>query len=163
MSITIRKLRDDDKGYAISSWRESYKQAPGVDRVPWPYFKATVGADIANIVNNPNTVLLGAYDHADRLLGWIAMTPSKRMQTVHWIYVKHKVDNQGMRRRGIASALLEAANVGRTFLYTLHARRHRARLPDGSTSKSFDETLVAALRAKGIIASYLALKEWLKP
>lgn len=165
MSITIHKLNDDDKGYAIASWRESHKSAPGVDRLPWAYYKREWGESFAKIVNDPNTVLLGAYTASEQLLGWIAMTPSQRVGTLHWVQVKWKIDGQAMRRRGIMLALLDAAGLlkkGKPFIYTLRARRAKQRLPDGTKTKSFDESLVAALRARGITATYVALKDWLK-
>ena len=55
-----------------------------------------------------------------------------------------------------------AAELGPRFIYTLRARRDRAQLPDGSRTKSLDETLVASLRARGVSATYVPLKEWLK-
>lgn len=162
MSITIRRLRDDDKGYALSSWRESHKAAPGVDRLPWAYYKREWGDLFANIINDPNTVLLGAYDQSDNLIGWLAATRGKRVHVVHWVQVKWKVGEKRMRRRGVMLALLDAADLGRTFIYTLRARRDRAQLPDGSKTKSLDESIVAALRARGVTATYVALKDWLK-
>ena len=162
MSLTIRKLYDEDKGYALSSWRESHKASPGVDKVPWSYYKREWGARFSEIINDPNTVLIGAYNEDDKLAGYLVMSPSKRVHTIHWIQVKWKLDDKMMRRRGIMLALIEAASVGNRFIYTLHARRDRAKLPDGSTSKSLDESLVAALRARGVTASYVALRDWLK-
>lgn len=165
MSITIQKLRDEDKGYALSSWRESHKAAPGVDRLPWSYYKRAWGDLFARIVNDSNTVLLGAYDHHGELVGWLAMTPSTRTNILHWVHVKWQVGNLPMRRRGLMMLLLDEAGLlrkDRHFIYTLHARRDRAQLPDGSKSKSLDESLVVALRARGVNATYVALKDWLK-
>jgi hypothetical protein len=83
------------------------------------------------------------------------------VSAVHWVHVKHELDGERMRRRGIMTALLDAAELGTRFVYTLRARRDRATLPDGSTSKSLDESLVVALRARGVSATHVPLKEWL--
>ena len=159
--MNIRPLDKADVGYALFSWREGHKKAPGVDRVPWSYYKHEYGTAFAKILDDAKNVLLGAYTHENKLAGWLVMTPGKRVHTVHWVHVKHELDGKLMRRRGVMTALLEAAELGARFVYTLHARRDRAQLPDGSTTKSLDETLVAALRARGISATYVPLKEFL--
>ncbi len=158
----IRPLDAADRGYVVASWRESLKQAPGHDKVPWSYFKATIGAELSRITNDPTTRLLGAYDEGEKLLGWLAMTPGKRVHTLHWVQVKYDLAGEKLRRRGLMSALLDAAELGPRFVYTLHARRDRKPLPDGGTTKSLDESLVLALQEKGITATYVALKEWLQ-
>lgn len=158
--MNIRKLDEADRGYAMFSWREGYKKAPGMDRVPWAYFKSTIGRELEKIFDDPTTVVLGAYTHEEKLVGWLVMSPSKRVNTVHWVHVKHELDGKRMRRRGAMTALL--GEVGSRFVYTLRARRDRATLPDGSMTKSLDESLVAALRARGVTATYIPLKEWLK-
>ena len=61
MNVAVRALDADDFGYALSSWRESHKQAPGVDRLPWPYYRAEWGEKFRAIINDPGTLLLGAY------------------------------------------------------------------------------------------------------
>lgn len=158
--MTIRPLDEADFGYALFAWREGYKKAPGVDRMPWSYFKDAIVPTFKKLLDDPSTTVLGAYTHDDKLVGWMAMTRSKRLSTVHWVHVKHELDGKRMRRRGVMMALLGEA--GSRIVYTLHARRDRAQLPDGSFTKSLDETLVAALRARGISATFVPMKEWLK-
>ncbi len=130
--------------------------------MPWAYYKDTLGYAFEQILDAPTTRVLGAYTHEDKLVGWLVMTPGKRVHTVHWAHVKYELDGKQMRRRGTMLALLEAADLGKNFVYTLRARRDRATLPNGDTTKSLDETLVAALRAKGITATFVNLKEWMK-
>ena len=77
MNVTVRALDTDDFGYALSSWRESHKQAPGVDRVPWPYYRSEWGEKFRAIINDPGTLMLGAYTEDDHLAGWLAATPGK--------------------------------------------------------------------------------------
>lgn len=160
--MNIRRLDSDDYGYALFTWRESAKKAPGFDRMPWAYYKDAIVPAFARLLDTTASVTLGAYTRDDKLIGWLTMTPGKRVHTVHWVHVKHELDGERMRRRGVMTALLDAADLGSRFIYTLHARRDRARLPDDSTTKSLDETLVAALRARGVTATYVPLKEWLK-
>lgn len=158
--MIIRPLDKADYGYALFTWREGAKKAPGVSRLPWSYFKDTLGYAFEKIINDPSTRLLGAYEN-DKLVGWLAMTPGKRVHAVHWVHVKYELDGEKTRRRGVMTALLKAADLGKNFIYTLRARRDRAALPDGM-SKSLDESLVVALRAKGMSATYVNLKEFLR-
>jgi hypothetical protein len=157
--VIIRALKKEDVGYALFSWRESAKKAPGLDRLPWSYFKDTLGYAFEKILNDPSTRLLGAYSHDEKLLGWIAITPGKRVHTVHWVYVKHELDGKRMRRRGVMTALIDAADLGSKFVYTLRGRRLER---DARPFRSLDETLVATLRARGVTATFVPLREWLK-
>lgn len=156
--MNIRSLKKEDIGYALFSWREGHKKSPGHDRMPWTYYKDTVGYALETILNDPATRLLGAYT-PEKLLGWIAVAPGNRVHTVHWVHVKHALDGSRTRRRGIMTALLDAAELGERFIYTLRGRRLKR---DARPFRSLDETLVASLRARGVNATYVPLKEWLK-
>jgi hypothetical protein len=168
--MNIRLLDDADRGYALASWRESHKQSPGCDNVPWNFYKVTWGAMFTKLINDPSTVLLGAYtnvdeprtgDEGDNLLGFLVMTPGKRVRTLHWVQVKYELNGVRMRRHGIMNDLLSAAELGTRCIYTLRARRDRRPLPDGTMTKSLAETLAVALRARGITPAFTSLKEWL--
>ena len=160
--MNIRPLDTEDRGYALFTWRESAKKAPGLDRVPWAYYRDAIVPAFAKILDDPTTRLLGAYTHDDKLIGWIAMTPGKRVHTVHWVHTKHELDGKRMRRRGVMMELLNAADLGSRFVYTCRAKRDRGVLPDGTATKSLDETLVHVLRAEGVTATFVPMKEWLK-
>lgn len=147
----IRDLDEADRGFALVSWRESHKDAPGVCRVPWSFYKHEYGKIFSQILNDPKTRLLGAYTEDDKLLGWLAMTPGRSVNTLHWIHVKFEHAGAKLRRRGLMYALIEEAELGPRFIYTLRAR------------KKLDETLVAALLCdKSMVGTYVALKEWIK-
>lgn len=162
-TFTIRKLDDEDRGYALISWRESHKSAPGCDRVPWSFYKHEYGKLFSKILNDPASKLLGAYDDNGKLLGWLAMSPGRSVNTLHWIHVKYELDGEKLRRRGLMYALLEAAELGPRFIYTLRARREKLTTDEGETTKTFDEILARALlRDKAMVATYVALKEWVK-
>lgn len=159
--MNVRNLDEDDYGYALAAWREGSHKAPGHARLPWSYFKDTMVPLYKRLLDDPSSVVLGAYSHEEKLLGWLVMTPSKRVNTVHWVHVKHELDGKPMRRRGVMTALLDAANLGSRFAYTLHGRLLDREDRQGG-AKSLDEILVAALRARGVTATYVPLKEWLK-
>lgn len=161
LNLTIRDLANEDKGYAISSWRESHKQAPGVDKIPWSFYKREYGAMISRLVDDPTTSLIGAYV-GDKLAGWLALTYGKRVNTVHWAHTKFALDGQRLRRHGVMTALLDAADAGTPFVYTMRGAKRRITLPDGSKTKSLDEALVAWLRSRGQVATFVPLQEWLK-
>lgn len=157
--MNIRSLDTDDAGYALFSWREGHKKSPSHERMPWSYYKDTLGHAFQKILDDPTTKMLGAYDPSG-LRGWIAVTPGKRVSTVHWVHVKHTLeDGTRGRRQGVMMALLDAAELGPQFVYTLRGRRLER---DARPMKSLDEAIVAALRAKGVTATYVALKDWLK-
>jgi hypothetical protein len=160
--MIIRKLDAADVGYALFSWRESAKKAPEYDRVPWDYYKDAIVPTFQKLLETG--VVLGAYDGVGSyglLHGWLAMSPGKRVHAVHWCHVKHSVDDVRTRRAGTMTALLNAADLGSRFIYTLHARRlmrdEREKHPG---VKTLDELLVAALRERGVTATYISLKEW---
>lgn len=159
--MNIRKLDADDLGYALFSWRQSAKEAPGLRGVPWGYYKDAVVPVFAKILEAPTTAVLGAYVD-DTLVGWLAGTPGKRVHTVHWVYVKHEVDGRHPRRHGVMTALLDAADLGARFVYTLRGRRLDRDERKQFGAASLDEVLVTSLRARGVTATYMAMKEWLK-
>lgn len=157
--IDIRPLDPNDYVYARACWRESHKQAPGVDRVPWAYYKHEYGQLFEDISTREITKMIAAY-RGSELLGWLCMTPGKRVHTLHWVHVRH-TDSAGneLRRRGLMGELFEAAQLGSRFIYTLRGRR-LSRSKDGF--KSLDEPLVKWLASRDIVATYVPLLQWVK-
>ncbi len=157
--MNIRALDTDDAGYALFSWREGHHKSPGHARMPWSYYKDVLGYAFQKILDDKSTKMLGAYD-ASGLRGWIAATPGKRVSVVHWVHVKHTLEDGTLgRRQGVMTALLDAAELGPQFVYTLRGRRLES---TARPMKSLDELLVAALRARGVTATFVPLKEWMK-
>jgi hypothetical protein len=157
--MNIRPLGEADIGYALNVWQEAHKTSPGCRRAPWWAYRREYGDLFKKIVDDLTTVMLGAYDERNRLIGFLVMTPGKRVHTVHWCQVKRKLDDERvLDRRRIFFALLDAADVGTRFVYTLRGPR----VTKETGAKSLDEILVAALRDKGISATMVPLKEWLK-
>jgi hypothetical protein len=157
--MIIRPLDADDVGYALTVWQEAHKTSPQCRRAPWWAYRREYGDLFKKLADDPTTVLLGAYDERDRLLGFLVMTPGKRVHTLHWCQVKRKIgDERVLDRKRIFLELLEAADLGQRFVYTLRGPR----VTKVTGVRSLDELLVNDLRAKGITATYVALKEWLQ-
>jgi hypothetical protein len=160
--MNIRPLDADDVGYALTAWQEAHKTSPGCRRAPWWAYRREYGEMFKRIVDDGLTQMLGAYDERDRLLGFLVMSIGKRVHTLHWCQVKRKITRDGaervLDRRRIFFALLEAADLGTRFVYTLRGPR----VTNIENVRSLDELLVNDLRAQGVTATYVALKEWLK-
>lgn len=164
LSYTIRPIKEEDRGYVLTSMREGVKQNPSYDRTPWGYMKATIGVELSRIVNDETTKILGAYNTVDdTLLGWICVTPGKRVDTCHWCYTRFQRGSELLRRRGIMLALIEEGITGKRFVYTLRARRCSGdeTLANGDKAKSLDTILAEQLLARGISATHVPLREWL--
>jgi hypothetical protein len=151
---TIAATDEADRPFVRSTWRESHKQSPKCDRMKWPAYKATHGRDIDEILAREDTKTLGAYDAEGRLLGWIAWTPGK-VPTLHYVYTRHDLDGVKLRRLGVATALLEAAQLGKRVAYTHHGSKRQRGEP-------LDEMLVAWARAQGVTAFYVEAREFLR-
>ncbi len=155
--MNIELLHDDDRGYALNALMEAHKNSPGCDRAPWWVYRLRFGTMLKTVFDDPATVMLGAYEN-DKLLGFLVMTPGKRVAALHWVQVKGKLDGaRVLDRRGIMFSLLAAAGLGARFIYTLKGPRCRKKYG----VKSLDELLVAELRARGQVATFVALKEYL--
>lgn len=157
--MNIRPLDADDVGYALTAWQEAHKTSPNCRRAPWWAYRQEYGAMLKRIVDDPGTAMLGAYDERDRLLGFLVMTPGTRVHTLHWCQVKRKLDGERvLERRRIFFGLLDAANLGRRFVYTLRGPR----VDKATGARSLDELLAHDLRAMGVTATYVAMKEWIQ-
>lgn len=157
--MNIRKLDVDDVDYAYGVWCRAHKRSPGCRGASLEVYLAMYGTLLRKLIDDPTTVRLGAYDERDRLLGFLVMTPGKRVDTLHWCQVKQKLDGERVKdRRRIFFELIDAAELGERFVYTLQGPRLRS----GAGAKSLDQLLVNDLRARGVTATFVALREWLK-
>lgn len=158
-TISIRAAIPDDIRFVVTSWKESYKDAPGVDRQPWPVYKQTACKQIDALVDKTRTLVAVAPD--GRIVGWICYSPGRAISTVHWAYTRHKLDEELCRRRGVMAALLDAAELGKRFAYTFRGPRRRSRSRVGH-GPSLDLPIVEWLRTLGITAVHVPLQEWLE-
>lgn len=156
--MQIRPLDAGDVRYALTAWQEAHKTSPSCRRAPWWAYRQEYGTAFKQLVDDPSTILLGAYDERG-LLGFLIATRGKRLHTLHWCQTKRKIgDTRVEDRRRIFFDLIEAANLGSRFAYTLRGPR----VAKETGARSLDEILVNDLRAMGVTATYVALKEWLR-
>lgn len=117
----------------------------------WHAYKKTFGVMFSKLLDDPDTLKLGAYEN-EKLLGFLVSTPGKRVNTLHWVQVKFDIDGTKLRRRGVMNALLSAADLGKRFVYTLRARKVK--------TQTLDEILSEKLLTQGVTATFVPLQEW---
>lgn len=155
MDVEVKPLESVDKPYALTSWRESHHQGAMMKGIPWPVYKREYGTLFWELLNHSTSLVLGAYRKSDdQLMGFLVATPGKRIDVLHWVSVRH-TDKGGekVRRQGIMMALINAADLGTRWIYTLKGRNHN--------DSSLDEVLAKKLSAKGITPVYVPLHQWL--
>lgn len=186
LPITIAPVRTADLAYCRSTWAESFKHSPDAGRMSWQIYKRHVVPQLQRILYRDDTEVLAAYLGPD-IAGWIAYVPGRRVSTVHWVYTRcaiwdhtrctqdgcrvdggrlsHGVrcpghfDNlEKLRRRGVMTALVDAADLGDRIVYTHRGPRPKHR---GSVRTS-DEWIVPWLRRRGINAAHMPWEEWNK-
>lgn len=159
--MNIRLLDAADIGYAIDAWQQAHMTSPSCRRAPRWAYRIKYGTIIKRLADDPSTRMLGAYDERG-LLGFLVMTPGKRVRTVHWCHTRLRLNDrtklQSVERRVIFFALLDAADLGSSFAYTFQGPRVRKE----TGAKSLDQLLVADLRARGVTATYISIEEYLK-
>ena len=159
LTISIRPMAYEDHGYVRSTWREGMKDAPAYERMPWSIYKQTAGATVAKLVDEAR--LIGAYVPDGRIIGWLCMSPGRSVNTLHWMHTRFDLDGERCRRRGVMSALVEAAQLGKRIVYTFHGPRRRRSADDGR-GRGLDAVLVDWLRDRGTTATHIHYQEWSK-
>lgn len=162
-AITIRPMHADDLPYVRSTWKEGHKDAPGAERMRWPVYKATVGKQIDAVLALPATVVLCAYADSGRVLGWLAYTPGRSISTVHWTHTRFEEAGEPCRRRGVMTALLDKAALGKRFTYTFRGARRNNGAKRAGRGDSLDLTIAAWLRGRGVTAVHVPVEEFLAP
>jgi hypothetical protein len=160
-SMSIRPASPDDLAYVRSTWREGHKNSPGAERMRWPEFKATVGKQIDAVLASPGVQVLAAYADNGRVIGWLAYTPGRSVSTVHWAHTRFELDGEPCRRRGVMTALLDRAELGKRFAYTFRGARRGGGARRPGRGDPLDLTLAAWLRGRGVTAVYVPVEEFL--
>lgn len=187
LALTLRPVYLDDMPRVRNAFAEGHKHAPGVDRMPWRYYKQWVVPELRAALAHPETQLLGAYAEG-ALCGWLAFARGRRVDTVHWVSTPFwfpvpadachgcsESDEPGkpkrhsgecplnpsnrtaLRRRGIMTALLDAAALQERLVYTFRGAKHEHR----NDGKTMDERLMPMLRARGHRGiEHVPWKEW---
>lgn len=157
LDLDIRPLRTEDLGYARWSFAEGHKGAPGVASMTWRYYKRFIVPELERALTFATTEILGAYV-GSTVVGWLAFARGKRVSTVHWVHVRFQLGDGGqeLRRRGVMTALLDAAELGDRIAYTFKgaAPKHR------NDGKTMDERLLPWLQKRGQHAAYVPWEEW---
>lgn len=169
IAYEVRPLAEAERQYALSAWREAHHSQPSVCAVPWSIYKRTYGAQFELILRDPRTLALGAYAPdgpygeggavaSGECLGFLVATPGARVDVLHWVQVRFRDRaNRELRRRGIMTALLRAADLGDRWIYTLKARRIRGK------RVTLDKVLASALVGMGLgTATYVPIQDWLR-
>lgn len=184
LPITLGPVRNNDLAYCRSSWAEGFKHSPDAGRMSWQLYKRHVVPELQRILYRDDTQVLAAYLGAD-ICGWIAYAPGRRVSTVHWVHTRCAIwdaarctndgcimagsrlihgaicpghfDNlEKLRKRGVMSALVDAAPLGDRIVYTHRGPKER------NARVTSDEWIVPWLRRRGINAAYMPYEEWSK-
>lgn len=160
--IRIAPAASDDRRFILRTWVESFHLAPGNWRESWKRWRPEAEAMISRLLDAASTRTLCAYNDAGRVIGWIAWTPGRGISTVHYVYVRHHLDEFEWRRRGVMAALIDAAGLGTRIAYT-----HKGEIKIGSKWKRqlrkrpTDEDVVEWLAGRGVTAVYEEIGRWL--
>jgi hypothetical protein len=180
--LRIAEPPNDALPYIRKTWAESFHRAPGQSHRRFRTWKRGTFAMIDRILGDSTTRALVATapevtfermpDDPDTavpaIVGWIVWTPGRSISTVHYVYTRHEVGGIEWRRRGVMTALVEAAKLGQRVAYT-----HKGEQRVGSFWKAgkagkrdlprpLDEVIVDWLRARGTTVVYEPVEEWLK-
>ena len=144
--VTVRRAHPDDPrelAYIRSSLSEGYKQSSNrLDKLPWPSFKDLERPRLDALLVRGDTQLFVA-DLDGQVAGWIAMSPGRRVDTVHWTHTRWRY-----RKHGVMRQLVDAAQLKPRIVYTLRGARRS------------HEWIVPWLAGRGVTAAYEPLKEW---
>ena len=148
LALRIRHAHRDDPGemaYLRSSFCEGYKASSNrLHKLTWPAFKRSERPKLDAVLARGDTHLLVA-DLEGLVAGWLAWSPGRRVDTVHWVTTRPQA-----RRRGVMRSVLDAAGLKNRLVYT-----HRG-------ARRSDEWIVPWLASRGVHAAYLPLDEWSK-
>jgi hypothetical protein len=155
--LDIRLAAVEDLSFVQKCWREEHKLSPHGAGMAWSAYHRLYTPIINELIARDDTQILCAYgEHdgrRDAILGWLAFTPGK-LPAVHFAYTRGS-----LRQGGIFTRLLDAAGVGKRFLYTFAGKLpayHKRNAP------SRDKVVSAALVKRGVYPTFVEANEWLE-
>jgi hypothetical protein len=159
LAVTIAPVTEDEVGYCLGSWREALMTTPENRRVPKGIFRRSITPQLTDILN-ASEVLTAHVDGA--IAGWIAFQRGPRVSACHWVHTRYESrDGMPLRRRGIMTALLEAADLGPRFLYTHRGSLPRHPRPEDKRTTT-DEIVRRWLAKRGVTAVHVPYQEWIR-
>ncbi len=159
LAIRIGPATAKEMPYVIGSWAESYKLTPKMQRMPWGVYKDIIIPELRAVLDRGDVEVLCAFNAAGEVVGWVAFTRGRRVSTIHWIHTRYRVGvGDELRRRGVATRLLDAAQLGNRLAYTFRGPLPRHR--ESGDRITADEPLVKALAQRGVTAVYVPYQEW---
>jgi hypothetical protein len=153
--IDIRPVGGAELPFILDSWASSHMRSPGQ-----PFgaaYQRYVLPQVKELLNRDDVWIIAAFGpyqaRQDAILGWLAWTPGE-LPAIHYAFTRG-----AMRKRGIFSALLDKAMVGRRWLYT-----HKGQLPryGRKSAPTYDKKVIAALARRGVAGVYVDASEWLE-
>lgn len=164
--VIIAPVVDDEWRYIASTWIDSHHRSAKYYKHPYKRSYLPLMRPIVDTLARESKALV-ARNPDGRAVGWIVYTPGRSIATVHYVYARHKLDDVPWRRRGVATALLQAAELGRRFVYTFPGEYRRASMFARGLDKKYprplDEELVDSLRRRGVTAVYEPVERWMSP
>jgi hypothetical protein len=167
-------LPDADRGYVIREWTDGIHATKGNHKKPFRFWKPVWREQITRVLDMPETRTLVAHHDTERLmrdgsdlgptcLGFLVWTPGnagRGWPAIHYAFTRHSVGGVPWRRRGVLSALVDAAELGPRVQYTQHGehRRNGRQL----SPVPMHEPIVEWLRGKGMAVAYTPIEEWLR-
>jgi hypothetical protein len=175
--IRIAEPVDDDLSYIRRTWLDSFHAAKDNCEKGIKRWKHGPLRTIVRLMEAPSTRILVARDPSSRfvregdgrdlgppVIGWLVWTPGRGISTVHYVYVRHKVNGVHWRRRGVMGLLFDAAGLldapERRIAYT-HQGEYKIGSRYERRVRPLDEDVVEWLKRQGVTAVYEPIGEWL--
>jgi hypothetical protein len=158
LPLSLRILPSADLPFVRATWAEGYKHSPRNTKLPWRVYKRQEIPEIDAILDRDDTQIIAAY-LGSAVAGWLAFSKQWSIPAVHWVYTRASLERGApdtLRRRGIMTALLGAAQLGSRIVYTHKGPRGR-----GSPVTS-DEWIVPWLAKRGVAAAFVSREEWIR-
>jgi hypothetical protein len=99
----------------FESWVGTYRNSPWAGTVPNTHYRETQMSTIEHLLGRGSKILVASNaERPEQVVGWICFEDSSRGdRVVHYLFT-----NAPFTKRGVATALLAAAEVPSNFTYT---------------------------------------------
>lgn len=97
--LLIRKFRDTDKDYIMSTWLHTYRNSSRCWHVAAKEYYFYEAKRMEFLLENQNTVVLCSPDNPDVLLGWCVYKPINDNLCLHYILIKQEFQGMGLAKK----------------------------------------------------------------